>query len=344
MLGKLLVGKRVALLNGINGNWQERTTVLAKQAVPLPKSLPAEQGATFFVNPTTAFAMTRRVLAVPSGDWLLQDGGSRSELGKMIVRLGKRFGFKTLNVVRRAEQAEALKSLGANAVVVFRSRPATRRRFAERSASNYWRTRRAIRDDPVGGATGSAVVKCLAPGGRMLVYGTLSPEPLSFSPRDLMTPGASIEGFWLARWLPQLCLIAKLKLIRTVSGMISRGCADSQIGEVFPLDRVQRRRSRGGSTGTDGKSSAAYRCRLNGTSNHDVLRRRTASTSASCSGVLTPIASSIVSFGGRDQAMAFGFENRGNVGQVVLALAVVRSNLSECLETASAVEGVAGRC
>ncbi|HLQ45904.1 MAG TPA: alcohol dehydrogenase catalytic domain-containing protein, partial [Planctomycetaceae bacterium] len=61
LLGKLLVGKRVALLNGINGNWQERTTALAKQAVPLPRGLPAEQGATFFVNPTTAFAMTRRV-------------------------------------------------------------------------------------------------------------------------------------------------------------------------------------------------------------------------------------------------------------------------------------------
>ena len=72
----------------------------------------------------------------------------------------------------------------------------------------------------------------------MLVYGTLSPEPLSFSPRDLMTPGASIAGFWLARWLPQLSLIAKLKLIRTVSGLIQAGVLTSQIGEVFPLDQV----------------------------------------------------------------------------------------------------------
>ena len=237
LLGKLLVGKRVALLNGINGNWQERTTVLAKQAVPLPKSLPAEQGATFFVNPTTAFAMTQRVLAVPAGDWLLQTAAA-SELGKMVVRLGRRFGFKTLNVVRRAEQAETLKSLDADAVVVFD--PAKQSADELRAEVLRVADERGVRFaiDPIGGATGSAVVKCLAPNGRMLVYGTLSPEPLSFSPRDLMTPGASIAGFWLARWMPQLSLIAKVKLIRTVSGLIQEGVLTSQIGEVFPLDRI----------------------------------------------------------------------------------------------------------
>lgn len=237
LLGKLLVGKRVALLNGINGNWQERTTTLAKQAVPLPKSLPSEQGATFFVNPTTAFAMTQRVLAVPAGDWLLQTAAA-SELGKMVVRLGKRFGFKTFNVVRRAEQAETLKSLGADAVVIFD--PDKQSADDLRNEAHRITGERGVRFaiDPVGGATGSAVVKCLAPGGRMLVYGTLSPEPLSFSPRDLMTPGASIAGFWLARWLPQLSLIAKLKLIRTVSGLIQEGVLTSQVGEVFSLDRV----------------------------------------------------------------------------------------------------------
>ncbi len=237
LLGKLLVGKRVALLNGISGNWQERTVTLAKQAVPLPSNLASEQGATFFVNPTTAFAMTRRVLAVPPGDWLLQTAAA-SELGKMVVRLGRRFGFRTLNVVHRTEQAEALKSLGADAVVVFeptRQSHDELRDDVRRIAGDHG-IRFAI--DPVGGATGSAVVKCLAPGGRMLVYGTLSSEPLSFSPRDLMTPSASLEGFWLARWLPRLNLLKKLKLIRTVSGLIREGVLSSDIGEVFPLDRI----------------------------------------------------------------------------------------------------------
>lgn len=236
-LGSLLVGKRVALLNGINGNWQERTTVLAKQAVPIPKSLPDEQGATFFVNPTTAFAMTRRVLAVPSGAWLLQTAAA-SELGKMIVRLGQHFGFRTLNIVRRADQADALKSLGADAVIVFDPTRQTaddlRREVLQMTGSHG--VCHAI--DPVGGETGSAVVKCLAPTGKMLVFGTLSSEPLCFSPRDLMTPGASISGFWLARWLPQLSLFSKLKLIRQVSKLIACGVLTSDIGEVFGMNAI----------------------------------------------------------------------------------------------------------
>ena len=252
LLGKLLVGKRVALLNGINGNWQERTTVLAKQAVPLPHGLASEQGATFFVNPTTAFAMTRRVLAVPAGEWLLQTAAV-SELGKMVVRLGRRFGFKTLNIVRRAEQAEVLKKLGADAVVVFDSAKQTADELQRevRNATGSHGVRFAI--DSVGGATGSAVVKCLGPGGRMLVYGTLSPEPLSFSPRDLMTPGASIAGFWLARWMPQLSLLAKLKLIRTVSSLIQDGTLTSDIGEIFPLERVTDAVRAGETSGRGGK-------------------------------------------------------------------------------------------
>ncbi len=237
LLGKLIVGKRVALLNGINGNWQERTTVLAKQAVPLPSALPNEQGATFFVNPTTAFAMTRRVLNVPAGDWLLQTAAA-SELGKMVIRLGHRFGFQTLNVVRRAEQRAALLTLGAKNVIVFD--PIRQSLEDLRNEVHRLTGGRGVRFaiDPVGGATGSAVVKCLAPGGRLLVYGTLSPEPLSFSPRDLMTPGASVEGFWLARWMPNLSLFAKIKLIRTVSSLIQDGTLSSSIGEVFSLDRV----------------------------------------------------------------------------------------------------------
>ena len=252
LLGKLLVGKRVALLNGINGNWQERTTVLAKQAVPLPSSLPNEQGATFFVNPTTAFAMTRRVLNVPAGDWLLQTAAA-SELGKMVIRLGLRFGFQTLNVVRRTEQRAALLAVGAKDVIVFdpTQQPLEVLRNEVHRLTGGRGVRFAI--DSVGGATGSAVVKCLAPSGRLLVYGTLSPEPLSFSPRDLMTPGASVEGFWLARWMPRLSLFAKIKLIRTVSALIQNGTLSSSIGDVFSMDRVADAARAAESSGRTGK-------------------------------------------------------------------------------------------
>src|SRR5947209_17945247 len=65
-------GKRVAVLNGAGGNWAEQVVIPARQAVPVPDDLSDEQAATFFVNPASALAMTRHVLRVPPGAWLLQ--------------------------------------------------------------------------------------------------------------------------------------------------------------------------------------------------------------------------------------------------------------------------------
>src|SRR5439155_25023019 len=88
----------------------------ARNAVPVSSDLPDEQVATFFVNPATALVMTQGVLKAGSGDWLLQTAAA-SALGRMVIRLGKHFGFRTINVVRRPEQAEELRREGAEYVV-----------------------------------------------------------------------------------------------------------------------------------------------------------------------------------------------------------------------------------
>lgn len=233
LLGKFLIGKRVAVLNSTNGNWQEQTVVPAKQAVPLGKELTVEQAAMFFVNPATAYVMTRQVLKVPRGAWLLQTAAG-SALGRMVIRLGRQFGFRTLNVVRRHEQIAELKALGADAVLDAGpdELPAAVAELTGGAGIRY-----AI--DPVGGPIGSAVVRSLAQGGRMLVYGTLSNEPLSFSPRDLMTPDASISGFWLANHMNSLNLIGKIKLVKTVGKLLRDGVLTASVEETFPLAEVQ---------------------------------------------------------------------------------------------------------
>src|SRR5262249_52346393 len=67
LLGRRVLGKRVAVLNAATGNWQERVLIPAQQAIPVPRDLPDEQAAAFFVNPASALAMTRYVLRVPRG-------------------------------------------------------------------------------------------------------------------------------------------------------------------------------------------------------------------------------------------------------------------------------------
>ena len=234
---RIMLGKRVAVLSRFGGNWAERNVVPATQVIPLSSQLTTEQAATFFVNPATAFIMTRLVLQVPAGDWLLQTAAG-SVLGKMIVRLGKRFGFKTLCVVRREEQVEELQKEGATKTIVFDAAKDDPEKLVEsvRDATGGAGVRFAV--DPVAGDVASAVMRCLAKDGRMLVYGSLSGEPISFSPRDLMTPGASVDGFWLGNFMEKQPLLKKLSLVRTITKLIAEGTLASEIGSSFPLDEI----------------------------------------------------------------------------------------------------------
>ena len=235
--GKWLVGKRVAVLNRGRGNWSEQTVIPAKQAIPLPSDLPVEQAAMFFVNPATAYVMTCKVLRVPRGAWLLQTAAG-SALGRMVIRLGRRYGFRTLNVVRREAQAEELRSEGAEAALVFDADRDDPARFAEEVRRHAGSSGVRYALDPVGGKTGSAAVLSLGDGGRLLVYGSLSPEPLSFSPRHLLMQRAVVEGFWLGPWMQEQSLLGKLSLVRTMTKLMREKVLVSEVRETFPLDRI----------------------------------------------------------------------------------------------------------
>jgi NADPH:quinone reductase-like Zn-dependent oxidoreductase len=230
-------GKRVAVLNRRGGDWADYAVLPAKQVIPLAGDLLLEQAAMFFVNPATAYIMTREVLRIPRGAWLLQTAAG-SSLGRMVIRLGRHFGFRTLNVVRRREQVAELQALGGDAVIAFDPARDAAGMLHEEVLQITGGRGVPFAIDPVGGGAGSAMIGCLATGGHMLVYGTLSGEPLTFSSRALMTPAATLHGFWLARWMQPLGLVAKLKLVRRVTALIRAGVLTSEVGEAFPLEEI----------------------------------------------------------------------------------------------------------
>ena len=237
LLGRLLKGKRVAVLAGEGGNWAEFNAVPANRCVPVPKELPLPQAAMFFVNPATAYIMTSKVLDVPKGAWLLQTAAG-SSLGRMVIALGKRRGFKTVNVVRRAEQAEELKSAGADATVVFDAETQDPADLPAkvREATGGGEVLHAL--DCVAGATGGAAAACLGPGGRLVCFGTLSGEPLALPARHLLFAGATVEGFWLGRWMEAAPLPTKLAVMRTVGTLLSERVIENDVGESFPLSEI----------------------------------------------------------------------------------------------------------
>ena len=230
---KLLLNKRVTVVGAKKGNWQQYNVVDARQALPVKSGISDEQAAVSFVNPVTAYAMIHKVLKCRRGDTVLQSAGN-SEVGKMVIRMGKKFGFQTISLIRDRAQAEHLVSIGANHVVDISKENLEERIFRITGGKGV---KYAL--DPVGGLLASEMVKCLALKGKMIVYGTLSQEPLHFSSRDLMTTVASIEGFFLTNWLGSQSLLKKLVLTRKAASLVKSGELQSRIYKTFPLENFR---------------------------------------------------------------------------------------------------------
>lgn len=253
MLGRWLKGRRVAVLNRQGGSWATESIVPARQCVPLPEELPLEQAAMFFVNPATAYVMIRHVLNVPHDAWLIQSAAGGS-LGQMIIRLGKHYGFRTINVVRREDQVKPLRDIGADSVIVFDDSKDDPSQLVEaaRQATGGVRIEFAI--DPVGGTIGTGVLQSLGEHGRMLVFGSLADQPTMFSPREVLTKVLRIEGFWLAKWFASATLPTRLRTVRTVSRLIREGVLVNDVGRSFRLDEVKEAVQHSEMPGRGGKS------------------------------------------------------------------------------------------
>jgi NADPH:quinone reductase-like Zn-dependent oxidoreductase len=245
LLGRLRLGRRVAVLNE-RGNWQEQVVVPARQVVPVG-SLPDEQAAMFFVNPASALVMTRWVLRVPRGAWLLQTAAG-SALGRMVLRLGQHDGFRTINVVRRRAQAEELLRAGGDAAICTADES-----VPERVRELTGGTGVPFALDAVGGATGLDAVRALAPGGRLLVYGTLSAEPMALDTRMLMVGHKRIEGFWLSEWIRAQSVWTMLRLFRRIKQLLHAGILTSEVAARYPLEEIKAAVRQAGTPGQSGK-------------------------------------------------------------------------------------------
>src|SRR5258707_13472153 len=193
-------GQRVAVFNEKGGNWADYAVVPAHALLAVPGDLPDEQVACFLINPATAILMLRHVLAIPQGEWLLQSAAS-GELGRMIIRLAKHDGIRTINVVRRREAVAELERLGADAVIVSTEGPIDEqvRRIVGQEGVKY-----AI--DPVVGETGTQMNQALTEEGGRLAYGCLTGERVRVGadPRFLLPGRRIVEAVRLCYSVPRL--------------------------------------------------------------------------------------------------------------------------------------------
>ncbi len=111
-MAQALIGKRVACVPG--NAFSQYALADATMCLPLGDHS-AEDGASAFVNPMTAlgFAETARM----EGQQAIVHSAAASNLGQMLNRICQEDGLALVNIVRKQEQVDLLKGIGAKHIV-----------------------------------------------------------------------------------------------------------------------------------------------------------------------------------------------------------------------------------
>ena len=107
-----LLGRTVGVAGG--AMYSQYRVVGAASCLVLPEGTSARDGASSFVNPMTALGMVETMRR--EGHSALVHTAAASNLGQMLVKLCAKDGVPLVNVVRKAEQEDLLRGLGATHV------------------------------------------------------------------------------------------------------------------------------------------------------------------------------------------------------------------------------------
>ncbi len=213
------------------GTWTQFMLASAAEAFRLPREMDVFQAAMLSVNPASAWGMLENFVSLQKGDWISQNAAN-SAVGRCVIQIARSRGWKTLNVVRRPEVVEDLKTLGADAVVL----EGQDLRDVSEGICGAARPRLAL--NAVGGASALNLANALADRGTLVTYGAMGRQPLKIPNGLLIFRNLEFKGFWVSRWLQRL---SPAKARETWSSLIAlslQGKLRIPVHRIFPLTEL----------------------------------------------------------------------------------------------------------
>lgn len=213
-------------------NWAQKRRVKGDDVVPVPPGLDLKQAAMLRINPPTALLMLSDLVTLKPGDWLAQNVAN-SAVGRLVIRLAKAQGLKTVNVVRRDSLFDELKALGADACVVNGPDLVDKVKAVTGGAP----VRLGL--DAVSGAATARLAACIADGGVVCNYGAMSGEDPQVGRSELIYRGLSLTGFMLGRFMAKRSLAQIRGIYADLARQLMDGYLSAPVEKIYAIDDIK---------------------------------------------------------------------------------------------------------
>jgi mitochondrial enoyl-[acyl-carrier protein] reductase / trans-2-enoyl-CoA reductase len=212
-------------------NWTQRRRVKGDDVIGLPAGMDLPQAAMLRINPPTALLLLTDIVQLKPGDWVIQNVAN-SAVGRLLIRLARARGIKTMNVVRRESLFAELTPLGADACVVDGLGLAD----AVKAQVGPGPVRLGI--DAVSGAATARISACVAEGGVVCNYGSMSGEDPVMSRSALTFGGQTLVGFVLGRGLSTRSLTEIREIYADLGRQVMDGTLTAPVEKIYAIEDI----------------------------------------------------------------------------------------------------------
>lgn len=224
------VGDRVVNL-GDDGGYAEYAVAPASGVIPIPEGLDFDEAAAIPLQGLTAYHLMKTTGRMGEGESIVVHAAAGG-VGSLAVQMAKLMGAG--NVIATASNNEKLnmaKDLGADVLIDY-----TEDDWPETVKAATGGKGADVILEMVGGDFPEKNLSCLAPFGRMVVFGSASGEPSSVGLFHVMRKQQTISGFFLPWILADQKLLASS--MREILGWLSSGDLKLNVGGRYPLEKA----------------------------------------------------------------------------------------------------------
>ena len=213
------------------GSWAEYVCVAANSVIPRPQAMSDDIACQAFINPLTAYGMLIEA-DLEEGDWLMLTAAA-SAFSKFVIQIASSRGINVIGTVRSDDQKKALLDLGATVIINEKTENIFK---AVKAATNGAMVNAAF--DAVGGELGDKVLNSLQSGGKMLVYGLLSLQPIPLNSGLLIFKNLTVKGFWLTTWFTGLSGNERRSIVPKILGMLTEQTLKADVEAEYSIDDI----------------------------------------------------------------------------------------------------------